>query len=194
MAEKAEVQSRKSVKKKVWYPLLSPISFGSREIAQSVASKPEELEGRVLEMPLSELTGNMKHFSTKVYLKVAGKSTEKSGLATRYVGQEMMRDQVERSVRRWSSRIDAVQDITLKDGTKMRVKSLIITGRRSDTSVKAQIRAIVFKQIEDAFKSRTLDEIVKDINDGKIQKSIESQSKKVFPIRSVNIRKTEVMN
>lgn len=159
-----------------------------------MGSKPEELAGRVVEVPLSELTGNIKHFSTKIFLKINGKSAEKQGLVTKYVGQELMRDQIERNVRRWSSRIDSIQDVVLKDGTKMTIKSLIITGRRADTSVKKQIRAMAVKDIELTFKEKTLDEAVKEINEHKIQKAIEMKVRKLFPMRSINIRKIEVAN
>jgi small subunit ribosomal protein S3Ae len=169
---------------------MAPRVFGGKQVGQAVASKITELEGRTLEVPLSDLTGNFKHFATKVNLKVAGKV--EGGLSTEYIGQELMRDQVSRNVRRWSSRIDGIQDITLKDGKGLRVKSLIITARRVNTAIKRELRAETFKGLQEHLSTMTLDEVVEDINSNKIQGILEGKLKKIYPVKSVNIRKTEV--
>lgn len=169
---------------------MAPKVFGGKQVGQAVASKMQELEGRMLEVPLSDLTGNFKHFTTKVNLKIAGKV--EGGLSTEYVGQELMRDQVSRNVRRWSSRIDGIQDIVLKDGKEMRVKSLIITARRVNTAIKKELRAEAFKELQDYLSQKTLDEVVEDVTNNKIQGILEGNLKKIYPVKSVNIRKIEV--
>jgi len=160
-------------------------------IAETPAIKDQHIVGRVLEVPMSEVTGNFKHFRSKSKVKITGVTED--GAQTEYVGHEVVRDQVLRAVRRWSSRIDSVDDIKTKDGINLRVKSITITRRRVNTSVKDGIRTLVSSLVADLAKTHTKDQLLLDINDRKIQMGISKAASKIYPIKSVEIRKTEIL-
>ena len=177
--------------KKKWLTVKAPVVFGDRVLAETPAVKIEHIEGRVLEVPMSEVTGNFKHFRSKIKVKIV--STNGNEAATEYVGHEVVRDQVSRAVRRWSSRIDSVDDVMTKDSVKMRIKSLVLTRRRVNTSIKDEIRKLVSSLVFDIAKTMNKDEILVSINDNQIQKQLSIAASKLYPIKTVEIRKTEVL-
>ncbi len=177
--------------KKKWMVVKAPVIFGDRVIAETPIIKDAHAEGRILEIPMSEVTGNFKHFRSKIKLRVTGVS--ENGANTEYVGHEVVRDQILRSVRRWSSRIDSIDDAKTKDNKKLRIKTLILTRRRVNTSVKDEIRKLASSMVHDIAKDTTKDQIIFDINENKIQRQISIAASKIYPIKFVEIRKTELL-
>ncbi|MCK4550347.1 MAG: 30S ribosomal protein S3ae [Candidatus Aenigmarchaeota archaeon] len=177
--------------KKKWMAVKAPAIFGDRVIAETPIIKDAHAEGRVLEIPMSEITGNFKHFRSKIKVRITGVS--ENGANTEYVGHEVVRDQILRSVRRWSSRIDSIDDAKTKDNKKLRIKTLVLTRRRVNTSVKDEIRKLTSSIVHDIAKATTKDQIIFDINENKIQKQISIAASKIYPIKFVEIRKTELL-
>ncbi len=183
---KASKIKRDSWSKKKWYAIMAPEFLGSKQIADTLALKDNNLIGRVIVLPLSEFTGNFRDFKVKVKLKI--KDVKGTEAHTEYVGQEMLRDQILRTIRRWSSRVDSIDDIKLKDDSRFRIKSLTVTRRRVNTSVKGDIRHAVSSGIKDYVAARATEQMVEDINSSKMQKIISSNVKKIYPVRTVEVR------
>ncbi len=175
--------------KKAWYAVYSPTVFGEEAIAEVPSLKDSSLIGRNVRVSLSELTKNYKHMHTTVMLKITNLEGKKA--KTEYAGQEILKDALARLIRRWSSRVDSVQEITLKD-KKMRLKMTIITAKKANTSVRAILRALLIKASNDMLAGRPLDEAVMTLNNDKLTRVIQESASKIFPIRSVEVRKIEV--
>ncbi len=175
--------------KKSWYNVEAPKVYGGGVIAEVPALKPAALAGRTLKVSLSDLTKNYKHFQTNVKLRitnVSGKNAE-----TEYAGQEMMKDALARMIRRWSSRVDSVQEIKLA-GKKMRLKTVVITKKKANTSAREAIRAAVIRTSSEALSGKTLDEAVADMNSEKLSRMIFDATNKIFPVKAVEVRRVEV--
>ncbi|MCK5233605.1 MAG: hypothetical protein KAJ91_02195 [Candidatus Aenigmarchaeota archaeon] len=172
--------------KKNWYPVISPSAFGEKEIASVAAVKPETLVGRKLSVTLSDLTGNFRDYRTKIKLKIVGMEGGKA--RTAYAGQEMVREQVARLVRRWSSRIDNVEPVILADKSSVVVKTLTVSRRRVNTSVKKDLRALISQKIHEQAAKTNLDDFVKEVNTGVFSKAVYSGLSKVYPVRAVEVR------
>jgi len=177
---------RDSWSKKKWYAVMAPDFLGGKQIADTLALKENVLIGRVIVLPLSEFTGNFRDFKIKVKLRI--KDVKGSEARTEYVGQEMLRDQILRTIRRWSSRVDSVDDIKLKDDSRFRIKSLTVTRRRVNSSVKCDIRHAVSAGIKAYMSARATDQMVEDVNSSKMQKIISNNVKKIYPVRTVEVR------
>lgn len=183
---------KKKARKKAWYALVAPEMFKSKEIGHTPASDPRLLEGRVISVNMSELTGDFRHFQTAVMLRVARVSGGKA--LTVYHGQKLSDDRVARIVSRWSSRIDAVTDCTSKDGVRMRVKTLLVTSRRVSTSVKNSLRASLAEETRKFFQARTIKQAVSEVSMNKPQKAINKKLSRIYPVRTVEVRKIEVLS
>lgn len=175
--------------KKSWYTVSAPNVFGDDIIAEVPSLKDSFLVGRTIKVSLSDLTKNYKHMHTTVKLKITGLDGKKA--KTEYAGQEMLKDALARLIRRWSSRVDSVQEIALKD-KKMRLKMTVITAKKANTSVREVLRALTIKTSNDILGGKTLDDAVMAMNTEKLERAIREPASKIFPIRSVEVRKVEV--
>lgn len=175
--------------KKSWYAVHSPSVFGEEVIAEIPSLKDSTLIGRTVKVSLSELTKNYKQMHTTAILKITGVDGKKA--KTEYFGQELLKDALARLIRRWSSRVDSIQDIKLKD-KKMRLKMTIITAKKANTTVRENLRATTIKISNEMLAGRPLDEAVMTLNNEKLTRVIHEAAAKIFPVRSVEVRKVEV--
>lgn len=193
-AAKTPVQGQRGPKKdtwskKSWYFIEAPKVYGGGVIAEMPALKTANLGGRTLKVSLNDLTKNYKHFQTNVRLKIV--SMDGKNAQTEYAGQEMMKDALARMIRRWSSRVDTVQDIQLS-GKKMRLKMVAITKKKANTSARESVRKVIVEAANKMLSGRTLDEAVTDINTDKLARVVFDAANKIFPVRTVETRKVEV--
>ena len=181
----------KKKKQKTWYSILSPKEFGEKEIATTLALDSKNIIGRKVTLPLSDITGDFKHFHTMITLKINDIKDLKA--YTEYNGQNLISDKIARMVNRWKSRIDAVSDIETKDDHKLRIKTIIITRRRINTSIKSEIRKAILSETGKYCEGHDMGTIVSDIFSNKLQKALFHGAKNIYPLQSVEIRKTEVL-
>jgi len=175
--------------KKKWYAVFSPKPFKEKQVALAVAEKPDSLVGRKLCVVLSELTGNFRDFRTKIWLRIV---SVKDGKAwTEYDGQEMMKEQLARIVRRWSSRIDNIEKVVLSDNSTFVVKTVAVSQKRVNTSIKKDLRAFIRKKIAGYAPKKTLYDFVREINTGTFSKKISSGINRIYPVRTIEVRRVE---
>ena len=177
-------------KAKSWYNVLAPASFDHVTIAETLADDPGKLIGRVTEVSLQDLTNDFRKSHIKLYFRI--KSVEDNKAHTEYIGHTLTSDYLRRMIRRKRSKIDAVYDIKTRDGAIVRIKPFATTDRRIQNSQKRVIRETMKKTIIKQAKASTLSEFIKYILDGKIGVDIYKNCKTLYPIKRVEIYKTEV--
>ena len=91
-----------------------------------------------------------------------------------------------------TSRIDTNDIIDFKDG-KMRVKAVAITNRKAPSKVEVVLRKELRSKISE-LKKMTVEEFVKSLILGEIQQNIRKDINKIYPIRFLEFRKTEVLD
>ncbi|MEM1514166.1 MAG: 30S ribosomal protein S3ae [Candidatus Thermoplasmatota archaeon] len=183
--------AEKKKKDKTWYWLVSPQMFGKARIVETLADTPENLYGRTVEVSMQELSGDF----SRAHMKLIFKVKEVSGLEayTDFVGHTTTTDYVKRIARRHRAKIDGVFDVTTKDGKRIRVKPSAYALKRLQTSQKSAIRKIMKDVIETMAKTNTFDDFVKLMLDGEMAKQIYKLSKIVYPIKRVEIHKSELL-
>jgi hypothetical protein len=97
-------------------------------------------------------------------------------------------------VRRRKSKIDGVYDVTTRDGAILRVKPFATTEKRIQNSQKKIVREAMKKTIFDEAGASTMSEFVKNIIDGKIGSEIYKNCKKLYPVKRIEIYKSEVVS
>ncbi len=181
----------KKKKQKIWYSLIAPSMFGKKKIGETPADDPEKVLGRTVEVSLQELTGDF----AKAHLKVILKVVDIKGLEahTVFVGHSTTTDYVKRMARRHKSKIDGVFDVTTKDGKRIRVKPSAYTAKRIQTSKKRAIRAVMKEVIETMAQNNTLEDFVKFMLDGEIGKQTYKLAKPIYPVKRVEVHKSELL-
>ena len=91
-----------------------------------------------------------------------------------------------------TSRIDSIDDMMV-DGKKLRIKSVAISRRRVNTSVKNDLRAAISEKLKTYGEKRSLDQVVSDINTNKMQKELVRDLSKIYPVRILEVRMIEVL-
>ncbi|RLF36878.1 MAG: 30S ribosomal protein S3ae [Thermoplasmata archaeon] len=193
----AKARARAAAKKvrdkwraKNWYKIIAPPMFNNIEIADTPADKTSNLINRVTEVSMQDLTNDFRKSHIKLFFQIH--KIEESNALTRFIGHTLAADYVRRLIRRRRSRIDGVYDVTTRDGAVVRVKPFATTEKRIQSSQKRLIRNVMKKTIIEQAKTKTLSEFIKDALDGKIGSEIYKNCKNLYPVKRIEIYKTEV--
>jgi small subunit ribosomal protein S3Ae len=178
-------------KAKSWYNILAPSAFDSVTVADTLADSPESLMNRVTGVSLQDLTNDFRKSHITLYFKI--NKVEESNAHTQFAGHTLTSDYLRRMIRRRRSKIEGVYDVTTRDGAVLRVKPFATTDKRIQNSQRKVVRDAMKKTIDDSAKVNTLNEFVKEILDGKIGSDIYKNCKKLYPVKRIEIYKTEVI-
>jgi len=187
--------SKKRVKdkwrSKDWYSIVSPSYFGGSELGSVPADDSSKLIGRVVDSTLYDLTNDFAHQYLKMFFQVS--EVEGKTARTIFKGHEYSRDYLRSLVRRRTTRVDIIDNITTKDGYQMRLAVSAFTLARIRTTQEHAIRAMMKKIVEGKAKELTFDQYVQEVVLGKIASDIYNEAKKVTPLRHVGIRKSKLV-
>ncbi|EHP83613.1 30S ribosomal protein S3ae [Methanotorris formicicus] len=178
-------------KTKVWYNIHTAPEFGGVLIGQTPASDPSLVIGRVAEVSLRDLTNDPTKHMIRVYFKIYGVSG--TNAVSQFIGHNTTREYLKSQIRRRRSRIDAIVDVRTKDGYKVRVKAMTLTAVRARANQKTQIRKKMIEIIKAMSKEKTFPEYVQAMLMGEMASNIYGECKKIFPMKSVIIYKSEVL-
>ena len=179
-------------KAKNWYNIVAPPSFDSVTVADTLSESPESLINRVTGVSLQDITNDFRKSHIVLYFKVH--NVEENNAHTQFVGHTLTSDYLRRLIRRRRSKIDGVYDVTTKDGAQVRVKPFATTDKRIQNSQKRVVRESMKKTLMDQASKSTMSEFVGQIIDGKTGSDIYKNCKKLYPVKRVEIYKTEVIS
>ena len=178
-------------KAKGWYNIQAPPAFDNATVADTLADNPDNLINRVTEVSLQDLTNDFRRSHIKLFFKIH--KIEETTAHTQFAGHTLTSDYLRRMIRRKRSKIDGVYDVSTRDGATIRVKPFATTDKRVQNSQRKVVREAMKKTISDQAKACTLAELVKQILDGKTGSDIYKNCKKLYPVKRVEIFKTEVI-
>jgi len=192
MAKARRRRVRDTWKDKQWYTITTPKEFGDAEIGTTPAREPDMLLKRRVESTMRELTGDF----SKQYVKLKFQISEVAGdtATTRFIGHQVTSDYVRSMIRRGTSRIDSIVKAESKDGQKMKIHVLAITIKRAKSSQQRYIRETVEKLVVDAAAQKNFVELVEDIIGGKLASYVYHETKKIYPLKRVEVIKTKVVD
>jgi small subunit ribosomal protein S3Ae len=179
-----------SRKAKQWYKVVSPEMFGRVPFGETIANDPERIVGRIIETTLGDLTNNFSKQNTKLKFRVdrvAGDSAY-----TKFLGHEMTTDYVRSLVKRRTSRIDSIVDVTTTDGYTVRIKPSCFTVKRARANQVKCIRDLSKSVVMERSKNLDLNQLIQDVVGGKVSLDIYKEAKVIYPLRRVEVRKTEI--
>jgi small subunit ribosomal protein S3Ae len=176
---------------KSWYNVLAPPYFGNVELGAIPSDEPEKLVGRVIDSTLYEVTNDFAHQYLKIYFQISeidGKTAR-----TMFKGHEYSRDYLRSLVRRRTTKVDGIFNVTTKDGYRLRVAVSAFTLSRIKTSQEKEIRIVMEKIIMEKGSALTLDQFAQEMVLGKIASDVYNEAKKMAPLRHVGIRKSKLV-
>lgn len=176
---------------KNWYQVIAPVEFNRANIGETLADEPGKLIGRIMESTLGDVTGDW----TKQNIKMIFRIDEIGGNSayTSYLGHELTRDYMRSLVKRRTSKIDANLVVTTKDGYKVRVKPIVLTVKRARTSQIESIRQIMLTVVAKRGSELGFTDFVNEVVTGKVASEIYKNTKNIYPLRRVEIGKSELV-
>ncbi|MFQ5800454.1 MAG: 30S ribosomal protein S3ae [Candidatus Hydrothermarchaeales archaeon] len=190
---KAKRQRRKidTWKTKKWYDILAPPMFGEQKIGETFSSDPKSIVGRTIQAPLSTLIGD---FSKQhVTLKFQVIEIKDKIAKTRFVEHSITREYMRSLIRRKTTRIEGVSDVTTKDGVKVRVKAIALALGRAQELQEKLIRKLMHEVAARHAKNMEFDRFIHDVVVGRIPSAMYREAGKIYPLKRMEVRKTEVL-
>ncbi len=178
-------------KMKKWFTIIAPKMFGEVPLGSTPASESAYVPKRKVETTLYDLTGDFSLVHIHVYFQAASVNGDK--VFARFYGHELSRDYTRSLIRRKSSKVNAIVDVTTKDGYQMRIKSLALTTYKCHRSQMTAIRKIMADLIVKQASEMTFDDLVQAVVFGKMANDLFDASKKIYPLRKVEIEKTKLL-
>jgi small subunit ribosomal protein S3Ae len=178
-------------KAKNWYQILAPSLFNNIPVAETLAEEPDTLIGRVTEVSLQDLTNDFRKSHIKLLFAVD--KVEQNTAHSQLKGTLLTSDYLRRMIRRRKSRVDGVFDVETRDGAFLRVKPFAIAEKRIQSSQKKLIRNVMRDVIGKEAKAKTLNSFIKDSLDGKLGSEIYKHCKIYYPVKRIEINKTEII-
>jgi len=195
VAKKASRAEARKVKdrwrSKVWYNINAPEIFGASQIGETLADSPEKLEGRITQITLQDITGDFSQMHVKLHFqidRIVGLDAH-----TTFVGHDLTSDYIRRLTRRKHSKMDGVYDVVTLDGYRLRIKPMAITERRIKTSQQEAIRSLMATVVGEGARKATLPEVIRAMISGEMSKLIFRRCKPIYPIKRVEIRRSQVL-
>ena len=188
--------ARKAAKKvdafraKNWYQILAPAEFNRANIGETLADEPGKIIGRIIEATLGDITGDWTKQNTKMIFRI--EEVGGNSAYTSFLGHELTKDYMRSLVKRRTSKIDANLVVTTKDGYKVRVKPVVLTVKRARTSQIESIRKIMTGVVMNRGKETGFTEFIADVVTGKVASEIYKATKNIYPLRRVEVGKSEL--
>ena len=199
MAKKVSAKARAAARKqrdkwkmKRWYTIRAPRHpWDFKNIGETIGESDEHIIGRVYEMTLQEFNGDF----TKMHVILRFRVHECVGqdALTTFIGHHHQTDHTRRQIRRYRGKIDDVVDVVTTDGYLVRLKPLIITQKRVQTSVKQVMRSKTRDMLLGFAAKNTFSKLQEAILGGQLEEDIRKAVKPVYPIKSVSIRKSQLL-
>jgi len=179
-------------KAKNWYDVLAPEMFGSVKIGQTPADDPKKLIGRTVESTLGNLTNDWSKQKVKMLFRVhdvVGKNAH-----TQFMGHMMAHDYMRSLIKRRTSKTDTNITAVTKDGYKVKVKPACFTVKRAHHPQIKAIRQVMHDVVAERAKTLNFSQFIHEVVLGKIASDIYKEVKPIYPLRRVEIVKTEVVS
>ncbi|MEM2910639.1 MAG: 30S ribosomal protein S3ae [Nitrososphaerota archaeon] len=183
----------KKTEEKVKHPVTvyAPPYFGGREIGTVLASEPSRAIGRVIRTDLYQLTGDPSKHYLLIYFKIV--NVEDSSASTIFYGHEYGREFLRSLVRRGSTKIDGIFDVTTKDGFHLRLTITAFAVSRIRWGKEKAIRHIMKEIVTKTGESLTLEQFSQEMVLGKSASDIFNSAKKIALLRHVGVVKSKVL-
>ena len=195
MSAKARAAARKQRDKwktKRWYTIRAPRHpWNYQNIGETIGESDEHIMGRIYEMTQQEFNGDFTKMHVMLRFRVSG--TVGQDAITTFVGHHHQTNHIRRQIRRYRGKIDDVMDAVTEDGYLVRIKPLIITQKRVQTSVKQAIRSKTREVVRGFIAKSTYDGLQVAMLDGSLESNIQNSIKSIYPCKSVVIRKSQLL-
>ncbi len=191
MARARRVRKADTWKTKKWVDIHAPPMFGEVKIGETLASDSANLIGRTIETTMREISGDF----SKQHIQVRFQITDVVGSKayTKFVRHSLSRAYMRSQIRRKTTRVEGIQDIVTKDGYKLRVKTIALSGGRAQTAQEKLVRRLMNSIVKKHGSITTFEVFIQETVLGKLPARVYRAANKAYPVRRVEVKKIKVL-
>ena len=187
MAKAKKAQIRVSNwRKKRNIPIEANKVFNNAFLGETLVEDAKLLLGRSISSNLMLLTNDMKKQNTTVKFKITNIVNNKA--VAEPVGYSIANASIKRLIRRGKARVDISFLCKTKDNRTVRIKPIIITKNCTTKRVLTALRNNCSILITNHIKETNYADLFLDIVNSKLQRNLFDQLKKIYPLKTVEIR------
>lgn len=173
-------------KKKKWIQILASKEFDNQEIGETYAEEPESCIGRTVELNLIMLTKDPKKQGFNAKFKI--KEIKNNQAHTELVSYGLQRAQLKRLTKGGRNKVEDSFEYKTKDNIKLAIKPILLTKTLTYKTTLSELRKITRIFLKAYTNDNTYSQIMRDIINGKLQKDIKINSKRLYPILNCTIK------
>jgi small subunit ribosomal protein S3Ae len=178
-----------SWKNKKIYPILAPENFDYHEVGETLASEPDKLIGRTINVSLGELMGDR----SKNYMNLVFEVSEVKGdkAHTKFKRFFIPEGYLRSKVRKRTKKIDYQKDMIFGE-RKVRVKIMVLSRHKISDVQEAEIKAKMNASLMD-HSGIEADKFIQQTLFGKLGTEIYKRIKTVCPIMRVEVYEISIL-
>lgn len=178
-------------RKKKWFKIHASQEFDKKVIGETLAEKPKQLENRKIQVSLGNLTNQRqkRHITVVFAIKEVQGQDAFTGIDGHFISNSF----INRFVRRKNSRMQTVQTVTTKDGVKIKIKAVIVSGRKLERKQETAIRKIMADRIEKSVGRKDFSQTIQEIVFGVLAAKLFKEAKKIAQLKRSEITKSQVI-
>ncbi len=173
-------------KKKVWFSVISPKSFGGIEIGETLGYDQTAIIGRKITMNLSSVSNTRKQQNVVVSLNINEVKDNKA--QTELVGYKLEPAFVKRMARKGKSKISNTFKLKTKDEVSVVIKPVLVTRNKVNRGLRVALFNSCEEYINSNVKNLTFDKLCDSVINQDFQKELKKVVGKVYPLGAVAIR------
>ena len=160
-------------------------------IATTPATDTKSVMNRVVEVPVSELTGDQ----AKYYMRMGLKTKESSGegITTRFHTFFCVEEYVMRMARKGLGKVTVFTDVETKDKWVLQMSVMAVLNRRANANIKKKVSELIINLMKSKAKDMSHGDMVKAVMAGVFQMKIKKAASKIYPVRFSEIIKIETL-
>jgi small subunit ribosomal protein S3Ae len=191
MAPKKKKIVQAKVKKKKWYPILAPKLFNHVALGESYVADSSLLEGKYISANLSTIAGNMRKQNVNMHFRVIKVGDGKAD--TEVIGYSLITAAVKRLVKRGRDKVTDSFLAKTSDKKVLRIKPIIITHTHATKSIQSALRLETRRVIREFAFTKSVEDLISSVADGKLQKLVKESAGKIYPLRSIDINSVRIV-
>ncbi|MCX8190321.1 MAG: hypothetical protein N3F05_03805 [Candidatus Diapherotrites archaeon] len=191
MASKKQRSSSDKWKKKKWYKIKAPKEFKEIIIGETPAEKEQQLIGRTVELPISEIAAQKKQAPMLIKLRID--AVNAGNAETKLIGCRFDSGYLRRIVRRRKSKVDTILYVETADNKKMKLTTTAICASKTNKKKETEIRKLVAKEMAEEAKKETFENFMLNVVSGALAQKIFNSVKTIAQLQRVEVIKAHLI-
>ena len=184
-------QKKTKIKKKEWQLITAGSIFNNAVLGETYLSNPSEMIGRYITVNLMQITNDSKSQNINLRFFIKGLDNNR-GIAD-VIGYEVMPSSIRRLVRKEKKKVDLSFVCNTADNVCIRIKPIMIIKKNTKGSTETALIKLTHDFLIKTVSKLKYNELVLDMIGYKLQDTVKSNLRKIYPLKQFEIRQMYII-